>query len=100
MARDLKRKPYTRPYISPPAVTSRAIKKSIKIPTFTCNWANTRGLFEAFQRALSYLELDQQPSKLIGFGCDGANVNMGSKDLFSLTGHGLFLSGALHIGLN
>ena len=32
----------------------------------------------ASQRALAYFELDQQPSKLIGFGCDGANVNMGA----------------------
>ena len=28
------------------------------------------GLFEAFERALAYLKLDQQPSKLIGFGCE------------------------------
>lgn len=36
------------------------------------------GLFEAFKRALAYMyiELDQQPNKLIGFGCDGANVNL------------------------
>lgn len=42
------------------------------------------GLFEAFQRALAYLELDQQPSKLIGFGCDGANVNMGNNGVKGL----------------
>lgn len=37
------------------------------------------GLFTSFQRALAYLDLDQQRSKLIGFGCDGANNNMGQR---------------------
>ena len=38
------------------------------------------GIFEAFQRALSY-----QHSKLfIGFGCDGANVNMGDNGVKGL----------------
>ena len=39
--------------------------------------ACTSGLVECFESALSYLGLDEEPSKLIGFGCDGANVNMG-----------------------
>ena len=56
-----------------------------------------------FKRALAYLELDQQPSKLIGFGCDGANVNMGNngvKGLIQSDRPWLLPSGALHIGLN
>lgn len=31
--------------------------------------------------ALSYLSLDDKPGKLIGFGCDGASVNMGANAL-------------------
>ena len=42
------------------------------------------GLFESFERALAYVEVDQKPSKLIGFGCDGANVNMGDNGVKGL----------------
>ena len=42
------------------------------------------GLFGAFERALAYLKLDQQPSKLIGFGCNGANFNMGDNGVKEL----------------
>ena len=36
------------------------------------------GLYECLNRALLYLEVDE-PGKLVGFGCDGASVNMGDK---------------------
>ena len=36
-----------------------------------------KGLYDCFLKALAYCQLDEQPSKLIGFECDGANVNMG-----------------------
>lgn len=42
---------------------------------------NAAGLFECFERALAYVEVDSLPEKLIGFGCDGANVNMGDQGL-------------------
>ena len=39
------------------------------------------GLYQCLCRAMSYLRLDNTPSKLIGFGCDGASVNMGANAL-------------------
>ena len=38
------------------------------------------GLAECVGRALSYMGVDQ-PAKLVGFGCDGANVNLGDGGL-------------------
>lgn len=49
---------------------------------------NAPGLFECFGRALSYLSLDDKPGKLIGFGCDGASVNLGNNALRGRIGHG------------
>ena len=48
----------------------------------TCVWVSQNlcvllAYLKLFERTLAYLELDQQPSILIGFGCGGANVNMG-----------------------
>ena len=45
-------------------------------PNFVC----ASGLFEALQRALSY----QHSKPFIGFGCDGANVNMGDNGVKGL----------------
>ena len=39
------------------------------------------GLYKCFNRAMAHLTLDNKPSKLIGFGCDGASVNMGANAL-------------------
>ena len=39
------------------------------------------GLYKCFNRAMAHLTLDSKPSKLIGFGCDGASVNMGANAL-------------------
>ena len=44
---------------------------------------NAEGLCECFGRALSYMGIDV-PHKLVGFGCDGTNVNMGERALKSL----------------
>lgn len=38
----------------------------------------------AFNQALSFFGLDDEPSKLVGFGCDGANVNMGDRGVRGL----------------
>lgn len=50
------------------------------------------GLYKCFNRAMAHLALDSVPSQLIGFGCDGASVNLGSNALkgrlYSLTAHG------------
>ncbi len=42
------------------------------------------GLFECFKKALAYLGMSEENSKLIGFGCDGANVNMGNRGVRGL----------------
>lgn len=39
------------------------------------------GLYNCFNRAMTYLGLDSIPSKLVRFGCDGASVNMGPNAL-------------------
>ena len=37
------------------------------------------GLFQCLDKALTFLGITcEEHSKLIGFGCDGANVNMGN----------------------
>ena len=45
------------------------------------NRSNAEGLYECFIRALSLIGVNDWQSKLIGFGCNDANVNIG--------GHGL-----------
>ena len=45
---------------------------------------NAEGLHECFGRALSYMGIDDVPHKLIGFGCDGTNVNIGERALKGL----------------
>ncbi len=42
------------------------------------------GLFECLQDAMSCIGMDCETSKLIGFGCDGASVNMGERGLRGL----------------
>ena len=34
------------------------------------------GLYDAFGRALKYVDLEESKSHFIGFGCDGTNVNI------------------------
>ena len=41
-------------------------------------------LFECLKRALTYLGVDKEPHKLIGFGCDGASVNIGNQGVKGL----------------
>ena len=79
---------YFEPFGTDGSVHVRNRYLCVRQPSSVC----ATGLFEAFERALAYLELDQQPSKLIGFGCD--------VKVSSLVDHGLLLSGALHIGWN
>ena len=46
---------------------------------------NAAGLLETLQRALTYCKLDEHiPTKLVGLGCDGANVNMGENGMKGL----------------
>ena len=45
---------------------------------------NAAGLFECLQKALVYVGMDDEPSKFIGFGCDGASVNMGERGVRGL----------------
>lgn len=45
------------------------------------NSSNAEGLYECFVRALSYVGVADWESKLIGFGCDGTNVNIGAHGL-------------------
>ena len=43
--------------------------------------ANAEGLFACLKAGLDYVGVSDWESKLIGFGCDGANVNMGARGL-------------------
>ena len=43
--------------------------------------ANAKGLYECFVRALTYAGVTDWENKLVGFGCDGTNVNMGAGGL-------------------
>ena len=43
--------------------------------------ANAEGLFECFGRALGHVGITNWESKLIGFGSDGASVNIGARGL-------------------
>lgn len=71
---------YFDPFCSDGSVHVRNKYLCVRQPRSVC----ATGLFGAFERALSYLEVDQQPSKLIGFGCDGASVNMGGNGVRGL----------------
>ena len=42
------------------------------------------GLYEAFERALNYVGLEECKAKLIEFGCDGTNVNIAKGGLKGL----------------
>lgn len=64
---------YFDPYSSDGSVHVRNRYLCVRQPKTVC----ATGLFDSFQRALAFYQLDEQPSKLIGFGCDGANVNIG-----------------------
>ena len=41
-------------------------------------------LYESFSRALSHVGIVDWQQKLMGFGCDGASVNMGANALRGL----------------
>ena len=43
--------------------------------------ANAEGLFECFARALGHVGITNWGRKLVGFGCDGASVNIGPRRL-------------------
>ena len=45
---------------------------------------NAEGLYECFMRAFSYMHVTDWQNKLVGIGCDGANVNMGVNGLRGL----------------
>ena len=64
---------YFDPYSSDGSVYVRNRYLCVRQPRTVC----ASGLFDCLQKALAFCELDEQPSKLIGLGCDGANVNMG-----------------------
>lgn len=57
---------------------------------YCCVWqpksVNAIGLHECFSRALSHVGVDG-PGKLVGFGCDGARVNIGERSLSGLLQH-------------
>ena len=42
---------------------------------------DAKGLYECFERALTYVGVTDWQTKLIGFGCDGTNVNPYSPDI-------------------
>ena len=35
-----------------------------------------KGLYESFERAMQYMDIDNWKTKMIGFGCDGASANI------------------------
>ena len=43
--------------------------------------SNAEGLYECFVRALNYVGVTDWENRLVGFGCDGASVNMGANGL-------------------
>ena len=45
------------------------------------NSSNAEGLYECFVKVVSYVGVADWESKLIGFGCNGTNVNIGSHGL-------------------
>lgn len=42
---------------------------------------NAEGLYDCFVKAMSYMGVADELHKLVGFGCDGTNVNMGEGGL-------------------
>ena len=48
------------------------------------NSGTAKGLYEAFGRALKYVGLEELKSQLIGFGCNGTNVNIAEGGLKGL----------------
>ena len=48
--------------------------------------SGTGDLYESFDRAMQYTEIDSWKARMIGFGCDGAGTNIvedGSKAIFT-----------------
>ena len=43
--------------------------------------SNAEGLFECFTRALIHAGVTDWENKLVGFGCDGTNINLGANGL-------------------
>ena len=70
---------YFDPYSSDGLVYLRNVFLCVRQPSS----ANAEGLYECFGRTLSYMGIDV-PHKLVGFGCDGTNVNMGERALKGL----------------
>ena len=50
--------------------------KFLAIRRLKCS--NTEGLFECFKRALAHAGIADWENKLVGIGCDGTNVNLGT----------------------
>ena len=53
------------------------------------NSCTAQGLFTCLQAALSYVGIPNWDKRLIGFGCDGASVNIGGRGLKGLLRDGL-----------
>ncbi len=53
------------------------------------------GLYESFERAMVRVDVGSWKDKLVGFGCDGASVNVDSLFLVSSTPLGTISSGCL-----
>ena len=63
------------------------------------NSCTAQGLFTCLQAALSYVGIPNWDKRLIGFGCDGASVNIGGRGLKGLLRDGLPLDcGVLVLG--
>ena len=63
--------------------------------------SNAEGLYECFIRALNFVGVNDWENRLVGFGCDGASVNMGANGFRSYLEKAVFgcLSLAHHLEL-
>ena len=61
-----------------------ALIPSVQMAVYMSVIGTCVGVSQGLCVLLAYLELDEQPTKLIGFGCDGANVNMGDNGVREL----------------
>ena len=68
---------YFDPYTSDGNVHIRNRFLTVRRPAHS----NAEGLFDCFVSALTYVGIDDWEHKLVGFGCDGANVNLGARGL-------------------
>ena len=65
-------------YCDPRAADGRVHVRSQKCFGQTPCRANAEGLFVCLKAGLDYMGVSDWEKKLIGFGCDGASVNMGA----------------------